>query len=97
MIAHKNFESNCKRIAKAIMKDCDDTTSDAIFYGVTSVDVSSTLIKDFKRVGAKDYIKGINKYLKGCSVKHNTTGTYSPWFISFYIEFDDVDPETEDW
>ena len=97
MIAHKNFESNCKRIAKAIMKNCCDPTSDAILYGVTCVDVSSTLIKDFNRIGVKVYIKGINKFLKGCSVKHNTIGTYSPWFISFNIEFDDVDPETEDW
>ncbi len=97
MVAHKDFESNCKRIAKQIMKDCQDPTSDAIFLGTTSVDVSSSLIDDFNKVGAKSYIKGINKYLSGCSVTFKTIGTDDNWCLCFNVEFDDVDAEFEDW
>lgn len=100
MIAHKDFESNCKRIAKYIMKQATNTRSEQfatmVDFGVVIVYVSSALIDDFNTTGKKKYEKEINNNLKGCSVKYQTHG-FPNWFIKFEIEFDDVDPEVEDW
>lgn len=100
MIAHKEFESNCKRIAKYIMKQARNPQSEQfegmIDFGAVIVYVSEKLIGDFNTVGKAKYEKEINKHLKGCSVKYNTHG-YPNWYIKFDIEFDDVDPEMEDW
>lgn len=88
MIAHRNFESNCKRIAKEIQSECNNPTSDAICLGSTEVIVSKPLIHDFKYEGEAKYIDGINKYLKGCKVKFKTLGYGHGWFIIFNVEFD---------
>lgn len=97
MIAHRNFESNCKRIAKEIQSECNNPTSDAICLGSTEVIVSKSLIHDFNHEGKDKYIKEINKHLKGCKVCFKTLGYGHGWFIIFDIEFDDVDAEVEDW
>ena len=39
----------------------------------------------------------INRHLKGCSVQWDTIGKDERWLLVFYIEFDDPDPEFEDW
>ncbi len=100
MIAHKDFTSNCKRIAKYIMKQSGDSLSeqfeDMICYGNVVIDVSANLMDDFNAVGKAKYVKEINKNLKGCSVEYSECG-YPQRYIKFNIEFDDDDPETEDW
>ena len=48
----------------------------------------------------KTYVKKINKYVKGFTVKSLITNNYyenGEYIIAFDIEFDDVDAETEDW
>lgn len=94
MVIHKEFESNCKRIAKEIMKIASDPSDeqfdDMICFGDVTVDVSKVVITDFKAVGKAKYEKEINKHLKGCRVKYKTHG-YSDWFIQFDVEFDDDD------
>lgn len=100
MIAHKDFKSNCKRIAKYIMKQSENPQSeqfqDMICFGNVIVDVSANLIDDFNAVGKAKYVKEINKNLKGCCVKYKNCG-FAQRYIKFDIEFDDNDPETEDW
>lgn len=103
MVTHKDFESDCKRIAKYIMQQATNPSSeqfdDMINFGSVIVDVSSTLVKAFNANKYKDVPKWereINKHLQGCSVRYNTLG-YPNWFIKFDIEFDDVDAEVEDW
>lgn len=97
MISNINFESNCKRIAKDIQKECNNPSSDAVCLGRIDVIVSESLIDDFNNVGKDKYVKEINKHLKGCQVTYNTHGYGGGWFIVFDVEFDDVDAETEDW
>lgn len=97
MISNVNFESNCKRIAKEIQVECNNPTSDAVCLGSTEVIVSKSLIHDFNTTGTKNYISGINKYLKACKVTYKTHGYGHGWFIVFNVEFDDVDAEVEDW
>ena len=111
MIVHKDFESDCKRIAKDIMRQATDTQSDdfadIISTGSVSIIVSEGLLGTFNAEWLKDskkrkeetikWEKEINKHLKGCSIKYNTVGYDRGWFIKFDIEFDDVDGETEDW
>ena len=98
MIKHIEFTSDCKRIAKEIMNAIIGKPSDAhmISDDKFEVIVSVSLLKAFNSQD-KEYIKEINKYLKGCSVKLDTVGYGHGWFILFNIEFDDVDCETEDW
>lgn len=100
MIAHKDYESNSKRIAKYIMKQARNPQSEQfegmIDFGVVIVHVSEKLIGDFIAVGKAKYQKEINKHLKGCSVKYDSY-SYAHRCIRFNIEFDDVDPEMEDW
>ena len=99
-INNVNLESDCKRIAKTIMKiasdPSDDKFDDMISFGKVDVVVSGSLLKAFN-TQRKEYIKEINKNLKGCSVSYNTHGYGYGRFILFNIEFDDVDCETEDW
>lgn len=104
MITHKDFESDCKRIAKYIMQQATNTQSeqfeDMMVFGSVVVDVSPALIKAFNANKYKDvprWEREINKHLKGCSVKYNTLGYHPNWYIKFDIEFDDVDAETDDW
>ena len=104
MIAHKDFESDCKRIAKEIMKIVSDPSNDqfddAICFGRLDVYISLPLVIDVNKERykyKKKWEKEINKHLKGCSITLNGVGTGRGWFISFNIEFDDVDAETEDW
>lgn len=39
----------------------------------------------------------INNHLKGCSVKWYSIGEDETMYLVFDVEFDDVDPEFEDW
>ena len=97
MISHKNFESDCKRIAGYIMKlarnPLDDQFDDMILFGKVTVDVSISLIDELKK-DRKKWEREINKYLKACCIKIDSVDEY---YIRFNIEFDDVDAETEDW
>lgn len=95
MIVHKDFESNCKRIAKAIRRGCTD--SEVLLMGRICLPASTKLIEDFKSVGKKKYTKEINKHLKGLRVISGKIGFFDKTLLVFDIEFDDVDPETEDW
>ena len=99
-INHVNLESDSKRIAKEIMAIASDPSNkqfdDMISFGKVDVVVSGSLLKAFN-TQRKEYIKEINKNLKGCSVKLDTVGYGHGFFILFKIEFDDVDCETEDW
>ena len=104
MIAHKNFESDCKRIAKTIMKiasdPSDDKFDDMICYGKVTVEVSKSVITELNKdrwKHHKEWEKEINHNLKGCSISIDTTGYCGYCYVSFSIEFDDVDAETEDW
>ena len=96
MIAHRNFESNCKRIAKHIIKHSIDL--DVLGSGVIVIDVSKSLVDDFN-TNKNDYEKEINKLLenKGGKILNGRTGNEEGWILAFNIEFDDVDAETEDW
>ena len=78
MLANKGFESNCKRIANEIQSECNNPTFDVV--------VSMSLIHDFNHEGEEKYIKGINKYLKGCKVKFETLGYGHGWFIRFQVD-----------
>ena len=99
-INHTSLESDCKRIAKEIMSIASNPSNeqfdDMISFGKIDIVVSVSLLKAFN-TQRKEYIKEINKSLKGCSVSYNTHGYGHGWFILFNIEFDDVDCETEDW
>lgn len=90
MIKHINFESDCKRIAKEIMNAIIGKPSDAHMLSNSKFEVivSGSLLKAFN-TQQKDYIKEINKNLKGCSVKLDTVGYGHGYFILFKIEFDD--------
>lgn len=82
------------------MLDASNPYSDAITFGVTEVIVSQSLVAEFfkeKGKNVKKWINEINKNLKECSVKYKTHGYGHGSYIIFYIEFDDVDCETEDW
>jgi hypothetical protein len=95
MISHKDLESNCKRIAKAIRKGCTD--SEVLLMGRICLTASTKLLEDFKTVGKKKYIKEINKHLKGLRITSGDIGFFDKSLLVFDIEFDEVDPETEDW
>ncbi len=104
MIVHKDFGSDCKRIAKYIMKvaknSLDDQFDDMILFGKITVSVSKSLMVELNKDNCKhhkQWAKEINKNLKGCSVSISSVETYDECFICFKIEFDDVDAETEDW
>lgn len=104
MIAYTNFENTCKRIAKYIMKESSNTSSeqfdDMIVYGQITVEVSKSLIGEFNTCKGKNipkWVNQINKNLNGCSVKFKTLGYGMGWFIIYYIDFDDDDAEFEDW
>lgn len=103
MVTHRDFESNCNRIAKAIQKQANDPTSDARLFGVADVWVSAKLIDWFNAEVRKDkkqmklFEKEINKHLKGCIITWDTLGISGGWKLYFHIGFDDVDPEFEDW
>lgn len=96
MIAHRNFESNCKRIAKHIVKHSIDL--DVLGSGVIVIDVSKSFVDNFN-TNKNDYEKEINKLLenKGGKISNGRTGNEEGWILVFNIEFDDVDAETEDW
>ena len=97
MIKNISIESNCKRIAKDIMKQCKDPEEilDIAAFGKVFVTVSDGLISDFKE-NKKAYIKNINKGLKDCSISNGRVGVDKDTIV-FDIEFDDVDAEMEDW
>lgn len=100
MIKHIEFTSDCKRIAKDIMKQADDIYGDAIAYGVVTVEVSLSLVRAFNHdryAHVNEWEKEINKNLKGCKVTYNDLHKRGLWVITFNIEYDDVDAETEDW
>lgn len=100
MIKHIEFTSDCKRIAKVIQEQANDATSDAIAFGVVTVEVSLSLVRAFnhdKFAHVKEWEKEINKNLKGCKVTYNDLHKRGLWVIKFNIEYDDVDCETEDW
>lgn len=104
MIVHKDLESDCKRIAEFIMKVAKDPLNeqfdDMISFGKITVDVSKSLITELNKdrwKHHKEWEKQINNNLKGCSISIDTTGYCGYCYISFFIEFDDVDAETEDW
>lgn len=90
MITFKDFESNCKRIAKAIMKEARDPMSPAVLVGIVELDISKNLVFDFNLYKAK-YLKEINKHLKGCSVTFNSLNKSSVYtYIGFNIEFEGI-------
>ena len=104
MIVHRNLESDCKRIAKEIMKIASDPSNDQfddmICLGKVTVNVSSSLVtvlNEDRWKHRKEWEKEINKNLKGCSVSIDSVGTSGECFICFSVEFDDADAETEDW
>lgn len=93
MIAHKNFESNCKRIAKAIKKEVyNNPTSDSNLFGSCTFDVSAKLMEDVTNVGERQYINGINKELKNIELeqidKHLGFGR-SGYSITFHLQIED--------
>jgi hypothetical protein len=96
MIAHKDFESNCKRLAKHIVKHNIDL--DVLGSGVIVIDVSKALVDDFN-ANKKGYEKEINKHLegKGGKILNGRTRNEEGWILAFNIEYDEVDAETEDW
>jgi hypothetical protein len=96
MIAHKDFESNCKRLAKHIVKHSIDI--DVITSGIIVIDVSKALVDDFN-TNRKGYEKEINKHLenKGGKILNGRTRNEDGWILAFNIEYDEVDAETEDW
>ena len=101
MVAHRDFESDCKRIAKVIQEEANDPIGDAVCFGSVCVDISrklacylDKLIRENKKKFNKEFEKEINKHLKGCKVEWNRIENNC---IFFTIEFDDVDPEFEDW
>ena len=70
MIAHKDLGSDCKRIAKYIMKlaksPSDDQFSDMICYGAVTVSVSRSLVEELNKdkwKHHKEWEKEINKNL----------------------------------
>lgn len=82
MITHKDFESNCKRIAKVITKNSTDPI--VLGMGKIGVHVSSTLIQDFNETGKTKYVREINKHLNGMNVKFSSV---MPSVLMFYVEF----------
>lgn len=96
MIVHKNFESNCNRIAKYIVKHSIDV--EVLGSGVIIIDVSKSLVDDFNGK-EKEYEKEINKYLekKGGKILNGRARNEEGWYLAYNIEFDEVDAETEDW
>ena len=107
MLAHRDFESNCKRIARYVMKQASNPASeefsDMICLGRFSITVSEPFVKWFNAEIKRDkkmlrkFNGEINRHLKGCSVQWDTIGKDERWLLVFYIEFDDPDPEFEDW
>lgn len=97
MIKNISTESNCKRIAKDIMKQCKDTEKllDITAFGSVCVTVSEGIISDFE-ANKKTYTKLINKAIKDCSISNGRVGMEKNTIV-FDIEFDDVDAEFEDW
>jgi len=93
MITNKNFESNARRLARYIVKHCND--ADVLLTGIIVIDVSESLFSDFK----KDYEKEVNKHLdnKGVKVIYGRTSREDGCSLVFGLEYDDVDAETEDW
>lgn len=85
MITHRDFESNCKRIAKWILKESSDTRSEIFDLMIHSetfpLEVSKPLMADFKANNRK-YTRRINKLLSGeCTVKPY-------YFDTFYSEIE---------
>lgn len=99
MVTHKDLESDCKRIAREIMKDANNPVGDAACFGTVIVCVSKALAMAYA-ADKKAYVRKINKYIKGCSIKSRITNNYfenGEYNIAFDVEFDEVDAETEDW
>ena len=105
MVTHKNYESDCRRIAKEIKKQASDPTGDTVLFGTAAVTVSESLVECFERIYQQDKKKfkkkldnEINKYLKGFSAKFKYASVdYGHTVYIFDVEFDDVDQEFEDW
>ena len=95
-INHLNFESNCKRLAKHIVKHSIDI--DVVTSGIIVIDVSKALVDDFN-TNRNGYEKEINKHLenKGGKILNGRTRNEEGWILVFNIECDEVDAETEDW
>jgi len=97
MITHKKFESNCKRLAKYIVKHSIDV--EVVTSGVINIDASKSLVDDFES-NKNGYENEINKYLEkkgGKILKGRSNYSYNGWYLTFNIEYDEVDAETEDW
>lgn len=98
---YDGFESNCKRIAKKILKEADDVYGTAIALGKVYVYCSKKMAKVFlDTTQRKRYINEINKILKdkGCSIDFDRVSIIKG-YVSFLIAFDEeeIDAETEDW
>lgn len=90
MVTHKDFESNCKRIAKLIMKEASNPTSDCVLFGSISIDVSLSLIENITENGTRKYEKRINDLLKCCHVTHSNVGhEETRKYYVLDVEFDD--------
>jgi len=63
MLKNKDFDSNCKRLAKEIINKASNPLDDS-FYGQADVDVSPLMVEEIKRVGKNKYIREINRNLK---------------------------------
>ena len=86
MIAHKNTESNCKRIAKYITKNSIEP--EVVMSQKISVNCSAAVIDDYN-LDRKAYPKMVNKYLKGGKVIDCNMWYNGNWFLKFSLKFDE--------
>lgn len=88
MVLHKNFESNSKRLAKAIMREAfSSPTSDAILFGNCIVEVSSEMMRNITKKNEREYINAINEYLGGCKItKIGKSFEGGMYLLTFEIE-----------
>ena len=106
LINFLNKHKSENNIITELLKDIGEFTSheeqfdDMTYYGKVTINVSMSLVVELNKdkwKHHKEWEKEINKNLKGCTVSIDSVGTSGEWYICFSVEFDDVDPETEDW
>lgn len=96
MITNKSIDSNCKRIAMFLKRQTkvgSEEFDDIYFCRLCCVNVSEKLKADFINNKAK-YIRKINKQIKNFQVKCESMDNDG---ILFKLDFEDFDPEFEDW
>ena len=96
MITNKSIDSNCKRIAMYIKRQTkvgSEEFDNIYFCGLCRVNVSENLKADIIDKKQK-YLRKINKQIKNFQVKCESIDNDG---ILFKLDFDDFDPEFEDW